>query len=225
MIIALAGGRDPHDLEPSANQQPIVKDQPGKRPHFAWAGVVPHFSDDLCDRRVAKVQVLDKSDDVGSVLLPPCISVSPLNQVAEEGGIAHVASLLPVLVSGVPREIENEAELKNPIDWGFFSGGRDIFGQSERCPMALLRKYSDRLVPFKRDGDVMRVGSLDSASAREFFKFLGTGGGMGCVGDLIDPIRWGGLARFFFADPVSYDRFVTGSSGVPRDTVNDEVPI
>jgi hypothetical protein len=130
-----------------------------------------------------------------------------------------------VLVSGVPREIENEAELKNPIDWGFFSGGRDIFGQSERCPMALLRKYSDRLVPFKRDGDVMRVGSLDSASAREFFKFLGTGGGMGCVGDLIDPIRWGGLARFFFADPVSYDRFVTGSSGVPRDTVNDEVPI
>jgi hypothetical protein len=35
--------------------------------------------------------------------------------------------------------------------------------------MAFLCKYSDRLVPFKRDGDVMRAGSLDSASAREFF--------------------------------------------------------
>ncbi len=153
----------------SANRQPIVEDQLGKRPHFAWAGVVPHSSDDLRDRRVAKVQVLDKSDDVRSVLLPPCISVSPLSRVVEEGGVAHVARLLPVPISEVPREIGNEAGLKNPIDWAFFSGGRDILGQSERCPMALLRKYSDRLVPFKRDGDVMRAGSLDSASAREIF--------------------------------------------------------
>ncbi len=169
LIAALAGGRDPHDLEPSANWQPIAKDQPGKHPHFAWTGVVPHSSDDLHDRRVVEVQVLDKSDDVGSVLLPPCISVSPFSRVAEEGGVAHVARLLPVPVSGVPREIENEAKLKNPIDWGFFSGGRDVLSQSERCPMAFLCKYSDRLVPFKRDGDVMRAGSLDSASAREFF--------------------------------------------------------
>jgi len=225
LIAALASGRDPHDLEPSANRQPIVKDQPGKHPHFAWTGIMPHSSDDLRDRRVTEVQALDKSDDVGSVLLPPCIVVSPLSQVAEEGGVAHVARLLPVPVSGVPREIGNEAGLKNPIDWGFLSGGRDVLGQSKHCPMALLHKYSDRLVPFKRDGDVMRAGSLDSASAREFFKFLGTGGGVGCVDDLIDPIWWGGPARFFFADLVSYDRFVNGGSGVPRDIVNDEVPI
>jgi hypothetical protein len=107
----------------SANRQPIVEDQLGKRPHFAWAGVVPHSSDDLRDRRVAKVQVLDKSDDVRSVLLPPCISVSPLSRVVEEGGVAHVARLLPVPISEVPREIGNEARLKNPIDWAFFSGG------------------------------------------------------------------------------------------------------
>jgi hypothetical protein len=37
------------------------------------------------------------------VLLPPCISVSPLSQVSKEGGVAHVARLLPVPVSGVPR--------------------------------------------------------------------------------------------------------------------------
>jgi hypothetical protein len=48
---------------------------------------------------------------------------------------------------------------------------------------------------------------------------------VGCVGDLIDPIRWGSPARFFFTNLVSYDRFVTSGSRVPRDTVNDEVPI
>jgi len=55
LIATLASGRDPHDLEPSANRQPIVKDQPGKHPHFAWTGVVPHSSDDLHDRQVAEV--------------------------------------------------------------------------------------------------------------------------------------------------------------------------
>jgi hypothetical protein len=37
------------------------------------------------------------------VLLPPYILVSPLGRVAKEGGVAHVARLLPVLVSGIPR--------------------------------------------------------------------------------------------------------------------------
>ncbi len=103
LVAALAGGWNSHDLEPSTNRQPIVKDQPGKRPHLTWAGVVPHYGNDLGDRRVAEAQMLDKSDDAGSVLLPPCISVSPLSGVAKEGGVAHVARLLPVLVSGVPR--------------------------------------------------------------------------------------------------------------------------
>ncbi|CAN5974021.1 unnamed protein product [Sphagnum jensenii] len=100
LVAALAGGRNSHDLEPSTYQQPIVKDQPGKRPHLAWVGVVPHSGDDLGDCRVAEVQMLDESDDAGSVLLPPCIS-------------------------------------------------------SERCSMALLNEHFDRLVPFKRDDDIM----------------------------------------------------------------------
>jgi len=79
LVAALASGRNSHDLEPSTNRQPIVKDQPGKRPHLTWAGVVPHSSNDLGDRQVAEAQMLDKSDDAGSVLLPPCISVSPLS--------------------------------------------------------------------------------------------------------------------------------------------------
>ncbi len=103
LVAALAGGRNSHDLEPSAYRQSIVKDQPGKRPHFVWAGIVPHPGNDLGDRRVAEVQVLDESDDAGSVLLPPCISVSPLSRVAKEGGVTHVARLLPVPVSEVPR--------------------------------------------------------------------------------------------------------------------------
>ncbi len=155
LVAALAGGRNSHDLEPSTYQQPIVKDQPGKRPHLAWVGVVPHSGDDLGDCRVAEVQMLDESDDAGSVLLPPCISVSPLSRVAKEGGVAHVARLLPVPVSGVPWKIENEAGLKDPVDWRSFSWGRNVLGQSERCSMALLNEHFDRLVPFKRDDDVM----------------------------------------------------------------------
>jgi len=64
---------------------------------------VPHSGNDLGDRRVAEAQVLDESDDTGGVLLPPCILVSPLGRVAKEGGVTHVARLLPVLVSGIPR--------------------------------------------------------------------------------------------------------------------------
>jgi len=103
LVAALAGGRDTHNLEPCANQQPIVKDQPGKSPHLAWVGVMPHSGNNLGDCRVAEAQMLDESDDAGSVLLPPCVSVSPLSRVSKEGGVAHVAHLLPVLVSEIPR--------------------------------------------------------------------------------------------------------------------------
>ncbi|CAK9857536.1 unnamed protein product [Sphagnum jensenii] len=103
LVAALAGGQNSHDLELGTHRQPIVKDQPGKCPHLAWAGVVPHFGNDLDDRQVAKVQLLDECDDVGSVLLLPGVLVSPLSRVTKEGGIAHVARLLPVPVSKVPR--------------------------------------------------------------------------------------------------------------------------
>ncbi len=138
MVAALAGGRDSHNLEPSTNRQPIVKDQPGKRPHLAWAGVVPHSGNDLGDRRIAEAQMLYECDDARGVLLPPCVSVPPLSQVAKEGGVAHVARLLLVLVTGVPRKVGDEAGLKDPVDWRSFSGGRNVLGQSECCTVVLL---------------------------------------------------------------------------------------
>ncbi len=165
LVIALASGRDSHDLEPSTDRQPIVEDQPGESPDLAWTGVVPHLGNDLGDCRVSEVKKLNEGDDVGGVLLPPCISVSPFGRIAKERGLANVARLLPVPVFRIPLEFEDEAGLENPVDWGFFSRGGNVLGQSKRCHMAFLRKHSDRLVPFKRDDDVRRVGCLDSASA------------------------------------------------------------
>ncbi|CAM6019481.1 unnamed protein product [Sphagnum balticum] len=51
LVTDLTGGRDSHDLEPSADQQTIVEDQLGKRPNLAQTGVVPHPGNDLGDRR------------------------------------------------------------------------------------------------------------------------------------------------------------------------------
>ncbi|CAK9861928.1 unnamed protein product [Sphagnum jensenii] len=116
---------------------------------------MPHPGNDLGNRRVAEVQILYEGDDAESVLFPPCISVPPLSRVAKEGGVTHVACLLPVPISGVPWEIEDEAGLKDPIDWRPFPWGRDVLGQSERYSMALLNEHSDRFIPFKRNDDVM----------------------------------------------------------------------
>ncbi|CAK9237071.1 unnamed protein product [Sphagnum troendelagicum] len=50
LVAALVGGRDTHNLEPSADRKPFVEGQPGEGPHFAWPGVVPYSSNDLSDR-------------------------------------------------------------------------------------------------------------------------------------------------------------------------------
>jgi hypothetical protein len=155
LVTALASGWDSHDLEPSTNRQLVVKDQLGERPHLAWMGVVPHPGNDLGDRRVSEVEEFNEGDDAGGVLLPPCILVSPFGRIAKERGVAYVARLLLVPVSEIPLKLEDEAGLKDPVDWGFFSWGGKVLGQFERWPMALLHKHSDRLVPFKRDDDVM----------------------------------------------------------------------
>ncbi len=89
---------------------------------------MPHPSDDLGDRRVAEVQLLYESDDAGGMLLPPSVSVSPLGRVTKEGGIAHVARLLLVSISRVPRKFGNEAGFEYPIYWGSFPRGRDVLG-------------------------------------------------------------------------------------------------
>jgi hypothetical protein len=121
LIATFTGRRNSHDLKPGAYRQPVIEDQPDERPHFAWAGIVPHSGYDLDNRKVAKVQLLDESDDVGSVLLPPGIPVPSLSGVTKEGGIAHVARLLPMLVFEIPREVGNETGLKDPVNWGFFT--------------------------------------------------------------------------------------------------------
>jgi len=123
LVTALANGRDSHDLEPSTDRQSIVEDQPSERPHLAWTGVVPHPGNDLGNGQVSEIKKLNESDDAGGVLLPPCISVSPLGRIAKERGVANVARLLPVQVSGIPLELGDEAGLEDPVDWGFFPGG------------------------------------------------------------------------------------------------------
>ncbi len=108
---------------------------------------------------------MDESDDAGSVLLPPGIPIPSLSEVTKEGGVAHVARLLPMPVSGIPREVRNKTGLKDPVNWGFFTWWKYVLGQFERCSMAFLGKDLDRRVPLKGDDSAMRAGSLDSSSA------------------------------------------------------------
>ncbi len=116
---------------------------------------MPHPNNDLGDSRIAKVQLLDESDDAGGMLFPPSISVSPLGQVTKEGGIAHVARLLPMPISWVPQKLGDETGFEGPVYWGSFPGGRYVLGQFERCSMALLNEDPDRFVSFEWDDDVM----------------------------------------------------------------------
>jgi hypothetical protein len=50
LVTGLAGGRDSHGLEPRANGESVVEDQPGEGPNFARTGVVPHLGNDLGNR-------------------------------------------------------------------------------------------------------------------------------------------------------------------------------
>ncbi len=77
---------------------------------------MPHSGYDLDNRKVAKVQLLDESDDAGSVLLPHGIPIPSFSGVTKERGVAHVARLLPMPVSEIPREVGNETGLKDPVN-------------------------------------------------------------------------------------------------------------
>jgi hypothetical protein len=55
LVTDFASGRDSHDLEPSADRQPVVEDQPGKGLDLARTGIVPHPGNDLGDRRAPEV--------------------------------------------------------------------------------------------------------------------------------------------------------------------------
>ncbi len=65
LIATFAGGLEPHGLEPRAHREPFVEGQPDEGPHLAWAGVVPHPSNDLGGRRVSEAQPLDEVNDPG----------------------------------------------------------------------------------------------------------------------------------------------------------------
>jgi hypothetical protein len=54
-VTGLASGRDSHGLEPRANRESVVEDQPSEGPNFPRTGVVPHLGNDLGDRRVSEV--------------------------------------------------------------------------------------------------------------------------------------------------------------------------
>ncbi len=116
---------------------------------------MPHSGNDLGNRRVVQIQVLDEGDDARRVMFFPSILVPSLGGVSKEGSVAHVARRLPMLVPRVPREIRNESSLKNPVDWRFLTWRGQILGEPERGSMAVLGEDSDRLVPLKgNDGAV-----------------------------------------------------------------------
>jgi hypothetical protein len=66
---------------------------------------------------------LDEGDDAGNMVIPLCVWVPPLGQVAEEGSVPDIARLLPVPISRIPFEFGEEANFEYPVDWWFFSRG------------------------------------------------------------------------------------------------------
>jgi hypothetical protein len=52
LVAAFAGGLNSHGLKPGAHRQPVVEGQPGERTNFAGTRIVPHFGNDLGNRRV-----------------------------------------------------------------------------------------------------------------------------------------------------------------------------
>ncbi len=127
-------------------------------------------------------------------------------------------------ISGVPWEVGDEPRFKDLEDWWFFTW-LNVLDQPERRPVAVLGKNPNRNVPIERDGGAVRAGSLNLASPGHFSEFQGARGGVGYLGDQINPFRGCGLADFFFADPVPLPRFVIGGGRVPRDACDDQLSV
>jgi len=155
LLAAFGGGLNSHGLEPGAHRQPVVEGQLGERSNLAGTHIVPHFGNDLGNRRVVQTQALDEGDDVRGVMFFPGILIPSLGGVSKERNVAHVACRPPMPVPRIPQEIRDESRLKNPIDWRFLTWREQILGEPECGSMAILGKDSDRLVPFKgNDGAV-----------------------------------------------------------------------
>ncbi len=91
--------------------------------------------------------------------------------------------------------------------------------------MAVLGEDPDRHVPLKGDNGVVRAGNLDLALAGVLSEFLGVGGGVGYIRDMIDPFRRADPTNFLFADPVPYHRLVAGGGWVPWDVGDNEISV
>jgi len=115
LVAAFAGRMEPHGLEPSAHGEPFVEGQSDEGSHFAGTGVVPESSNNLGGCRVAEAQTLDEVDDSGEGVWFPCVLVSSLGGVAEEGGGSHVVFLLPVPITWIPIEVRDKTRTENPV--------------------------------------------------------------------------------------------------------------
>ncbi len=166
---------------------------------------------------------MDEGGHVGGVLVFFYILVPSLSRVAKEGGISHVVRFLPMLISEIPLKVKDEACFKDPVDGGFFTWSREVFGKPERCSMILLHKHSNRLVARQRYDDTLRAGWLNVTSERGFSVLLGAGRGLEDFHYLIDPIQSCIYVHFLFADPVAHQRSVVGGGWVPRNAVNDKL--
>ncbi|CAK9278026.1 unnamed protein product [Sphagnum jensenii] len=128
-----------------------------------------------------------------------------------------------MLISGVPREVRDETNFKNPVDGGLFTREQQVFGGPERCSMSILGKHSDRLISLQGDRDVLSAGGLDAAGERGFSELPGAGRGLGCFRYLIDPFRRDIHVSFPLADPVPHLWPAVGGGWVPGNTGDDEV--
>ncbi len=158
---------------------------------------------------------MDEGGDVGGVLDFPNVLVPSLGRVAKEGGVSHVLHFLPMPISGVPREVEDETSFENPVDGGFFTREQQVFGGLERYSMSILGKHFDRLISLQGDRDVLSAGGLDAAGMRGFSEFPGASRGLGCFRYVIDPFKRDIPMSFLLAGPVPHLRPTIGGGWVP----------
>ncbi|CAM6011013.1 unnamed protein product [Sphagnum balticum] len=79
-VATFAGGGDSHRLKPGAHWQAPIEGQPYEHAHFARAGVVPQSRNDLEDRGVAEIELLDEGQHAGGVMGSPGILVTLLTE-------------------------------------------------------------------------------------------------------------------------------------------------
>jgi hypothetical protein len=163
LVVTFAGGLEPHGLEPRTHRETSIEGQLDEGTHFARAGIVLDPRHDLGSRGVLEIEALNEVDDFRGVVWLPRVLVASLGRVAEKGSIPHLASSLPVPVSGVPLEVGDESGSKDPVEEGFLTWEGEVFGKLEGGTVVVLGEYPDQLVPLQGYGDGSGSGGLDAA--------------------------------------------------------------